>query len=58
MTPKEKLLKELRRLQRELNSPRLSTYVLGDESEEEKKRQRERDAKLARFNDILNILNG
>jgi len=58
MTPKEKLLKELRRLQRELNSPRLSTYVLGDESEEEKNRQRERDAKLARFNDILNILNG
>ena len=58
MTPKEKLLKELRRLQRELNSPRLSTYILGDESDEEKNRQRERAAKLARFNDILNILNG
>ena len=58
MTPKEKLLKELHRLQRELNNPCLSTYILGDESDEEKNRQRERAAKLTRFNEILNLLNG
>ena len=58
MTPKEKLMKELRRLQRDLNSQRLSTYILGDESDEEKSRQQERAVKLARFNEILNILNG
>ena len=57
MTPAEKLLKELRRLQRELNSPRLSTYILGDQSEEEQARQRERASKLARFHEILEILN-
>ena len=32
---KEKLIKELRRLQRELNSPRLMTYIPGDQSEQE-----------------------
>ena len=58
MTPAEKLLKELRRLQRELNSPRLSTYILGDQSEEEQARQRERASKLARFHEILSTLKG
>ena len=53
MTPTEKLEKELHKLQRELNSPRLCTYLLGDESEFEKNRQRERASKLARFNEIL-----
>jgi hypothetical protein len=57
MTPAEKLLKELRRLQRELNSPRLQTYILGDTSETEENRQRERASKLARFNEILKTLN-
>ncbi len=57
MTPTEKLLKELRRLQRELNSPRLMTYTEGDQSEQEMSRQRERASKLARFNDILATLN-
>ncbi len=57
MTPTEKLLKELRRLQRELNSPRLMTYTEGDTSEQEQNRQRERSSKLARFNDILATLN-
>ena len=55
--PTEKLLKELRRLQRELNSPRLLTYIEGDQSEQEMSRQRERASKLARFNDILATLN-
>ena len=54
---KDKLLKELHKLQRELNSPRLMTYILGDESEEEKNRQKERASKLARFNEILAVLN-
>lgn len=58
MTPKEKLEKELRRLQRDLNSHRLLTYIPGDQSEEEQNRQRERAVKLARFNEILKILNG
>ncbi len=57
MELKEKLEKELRRLQRDLNSPRLRTYILGDTSEAEKDRQRERESKLARFNEVLNILN-
>lgn len=56
MTTEDKLLKELRRLQRELNSPRLLDYIPGDQSEEEKNRQRERASKLARFNEILNVL--
>ena len=58
MTTKEKLEKELRRLQRDLNSPRLLTYILGDTSEEEQARQRERASKLARFNEILEVLQG
>lgn len=57
MTPKEKLEKELHRLQRDLNSHRLLTYIPGDQSEEEQNRQRERAAKLARFHEILKILN-
>lgn len=54
---KEKLIKELRRLQRELNSPRLMTYIPGDKSEQEQARQRERSSKLARFHEILSVLN-
>ena len=50
------LMKELQKLQRDLNSPRLSTYMEGDNSEEEIARQRERAAKLARFNEILDLL--
>ncbi len=53
ITNEEKLLKELHKLQRELNSSRLSTYRQGDTSEEEVARQRERESKLARFNEVL-----
>ena len=53
----EKLIKELQKLQRELNSSRLSTYKEGDTSEEEKARQRERASKLKRFYEILEVLN-
>jgi hypothetical protein len=58
MPTKEKLEKELHRLQRDLNSHRLMTYIPGDTSEEETARQRERASKLARFYEILNILKG
>ena len=54
---REKLTKELMKLQRELMSHRLSTYIEGDTSEEEMARSRERESKLARFNDILKTLN-
>lgn len=57
ISPQEKLLKELRRLQRDLNSDRLLTYIPGDQSEQEKSRQAERASKLARFNEILAVLN-
>ena len=50
------LEKELRKLQRDLNSSRLLTYVEGDKSEGEMARKRERDAKLARFNEVLRLL--
>jgi hypothetical protein len=50
--------KELRRLQRDLNSHRLLTYIEGDQSEQEQARQRERAEKLARFNEVLVILRG
>jgi hypothetical protein len=53
----EKLLKELYKLQRELNSSRLQTYKLGDTSDEEMARQRERASKLERFNEVLKELN-
>ena len=53
----QNLEKELKRLQRELNSHRLSTYMEGDYSEDEMARRREREVKLARFNEILKLLN-
>ena len=56
VTPKEKMIKELQKLQRDLNSSRLSQYREGDTSEEEMARQRERASKLARFNEILKEL--
>ena len=55
-TSKDKLIKELQKLQIQLNSSRLSKYKEGDTSEEEMARKRERDSKLARFNEILEIL--
>jgi len=54
---REKLTKELMKLQRELNSSRLNSYFEGDTSEAEMARRRERESKLARFNDILKTLN-
>jgi hypothetical protein len=56
MTQKEKLTKELLKLQRELNSSRLRTYIEGDTSEEQMARFREREVKIKRFNEILEIL--
>jgi hypothetical protein len=52
----DNLLKELRKLQRDLNSSRLSTYMEGDNSEQEMARRRERESKLARFNEVLRLL--
>lgn len=52
----ESLEKELRKLQRDLNSSRLSTYMEGDESEEQKALNKEREVKLARFNEVLGLL--
>jgi len=57
VSKEEKLLKELYKLQRELNSSRLQTYRLGDTSDEEMARQRERASKLERFNEVLKELN-
>lgn len=56
MTEEDKLLKELKKLQRELNSRRLQTYTLGDTSDSEKARQAEREVKAKRFYEILEIL--
>ncbi len=56
MTLKEKLEKELHRLQRDLNSQRLLTYIPGDTSDEEIARQKERASKLKRFNEVLGLL--
>jgi hypothetical protein len=56
MSNEEKLLKELRSLQRDLNSSRLGTYIEGDNSEEQKERNKEREVKLARFNEVLKTL--
>ncbi|MBK7362973.1 MAG: DUF4314 domain-containing protein [Micavibrio sp.] len=53
----ENLTKELHKLQRDLNSSRLSTYREGDNSEEEIARTKEREVKLARFNEVLKLLN-
>ena len=50
------LEKELHKLQKELNSSRLSTYRQGDNSTEEQNRQKERAAKLVRFNQVLAML--
>ena len=50
------LEKELKRLQRELNSPRLGTYIEGDNSEEAKALKQEREVKLARFNEVLQLM--
>ncbi len=52
----DSLEKELRKLQRDLNSERLRTYREGDNSEEEIARQKEREVKLARFNEVLSLL--
>lgn len=51
---KEPHLKELHKLQRELNSPRLRTYIEGQRDQDI---ERERAVKLSRFNEILTILN-
>jgi len=51
---KEPHLKELRKLQRELNSLRLQTYIEGQRDPEI---ERERAVKLGRFNEILTMLN-
>lgn len=53
---RENLEKEVRKLQRDLNSSRLRTYREGDNSQEEKNRQKERAVKLARFNEVLALL--
>jgi hypothetical protein len=47
-------LKEIRRLQRELNSPRLRTYIEGQRDQDI---ERERAVKISRFNEILATLN-
>lgn len=52
-----KLLKELQKLQRDLNSSRLQTYIEGDNSEEAMANKRERASKMARFNEVLAMLN-
>jgi len=57
VTAREKLEKELHKLQRDLNSSRLNTFIEGDNSDEEKQRQRERASKLRRFNEVLEVLN-
>ena len=54
---KSDLEKELSKLQRELNSTRLSTYIEGDNSDEAKANRKEREVKLARFNEVLALLN-
>ena len=52
----ESLTKELHRLKRELDSSRLQTYRLGDVSQEAIDRKKEREVKLARFNEVLKEL--
>lgn len=52
----ESLEKELRKLQRDLNSSRLGTYREGDVSDEAKALRKEREVKLARFNEVLQLL--
>lgn len=52
----EGLEKEMRKLLIDLNSSRLRTYIEGDNSEEELARQKEREVKLARYNEVLTLL--
>ncbi len=52
----ENLDKELRKLQRDLNSSRLQTYIEGDNSEEAIALKKEREVKLSRFNEVLKLL--
>lgn len=52
----DSLEKEVRKLQRDLNSSRLSTYMEGDNSEEALALRKEREVKLARFNEVLKLL--
>jgi len=52
----ENLEKELHKLQRDLNSSSLSSYWEGVTSEKEIARQKERETKLARFNEVLKLL--
>ena len=54
---KAKLEKELHKLIRELNSRRLQTYMEGDTSDEENARQKERSTKMARYYEVLELLN-
>jgi hypothetical protein len=51
---KELHIKELHKLQRELNGPRLGTYIVGQRDQDI---ERERAVKLSRFNEILIMLN-
>ena len=50
------LEKELHKLQRDLNSSRLQTYIEGDNSEGAMALKKEREVKLARFNEVLQLL--
>ena len=47
------LEKRVQKLQRELNSPRLRTFIEGDDSEEQKAREKEREEKLKEFYEVL-----
>jgi len=50
------LEKELRHLQRDLNSDKLRNYTEGDTSEAQLALNKEREVKLARFNELLELL--
>ncbi|HRH53157.1 MAG TPA: hypothetical protein PLN38_07525 [Chitinophagales bacterium] len=52
----ENLEKELHKLQRDLNSSRLRTYTDGDNSDEVIARKKEREVKLARFQEVMKLL--
>jgi hypothetical protein len=52
----EGLEKELRKLQKELNSSRLGTYREGDNSQEALALKKEREVKLARFQEVMKLL--
>lgn len=55
--PTQYLLKELHKLQRDLNSSRLNTYREGDNSEEAIALKKEREVKNIRFKEVLKELN-